>query len=720
MIILSTSAVFLWIALMQLRVKLVNADNDKSLNKHGDEVVTRQAISSSYLIQFGDATDARTVSAIAVQTATKMQAAKQSLIDSGTLSMSSDVTNTQISPIHIFTESIRGFVLNGISEELSNMLLKIPNVIKVESDVIFAIHDVPNNGKRHLRSKFENTATLHYQHNRLMQSKDQIIPWGIQRIGGPIKSNPNPDGRVFIIDTGIAPVEDLNIDKDLSINFAGWNIEPEGPEWGDGIGHGTHIAGTVAALDNDINVVGLVPGAPVVAVRVIDDEGYGNWGDVIAGIEYVASNGKAGDVAILGFTGGFSDIVNAAVENAAAKGIKFAIAAGDFDDDAQFWSPASATGPNIYTVSCFDETDSFCYFSNYGSPVKFSGPGLNIESLSPDGGTVTESSTAMSSAHLAGLLLTGSIQVGGYVKCDKDDVPDPIAVASSGPISPTPAKAPSPNLTPVNQFEFKLLTDIYGDEVGWSLFQISQNNSKLIISKPAGKYESNQLYTEQYFLPIGKYQLNVTDEFGDGIQCPGYYTISLGGVVIKSGGIFENVDSTIFTVANVPSNQFLFTILTDGFASEDTAWTLSRLSTNNATVIASKDIGVYGNNMLYTEMYLLEKGTYRFNLTDAYGDGIIRPAYNTLTLGGIIIKINRPFTYIDSTTFTVGAGAPSPVKPFPKPKPAPTKPVPANPLVNKPVPNKPAPANPLMNKPAPANPLPNKPVPIKPAPKVAT
>ncbi len=173
-------------------------------------------------------------------------------------------------------------------------------------------------------------------------------------------------------------MSDLNINATLSINFADWHSDPPNPLWYDGDGHGTHVAGTVAAIDNDINVVGVVPGASVVAVRVMDEDGFGEWSTIIARIEHVASKGKVGDVANLSLGGEFTQIANDAVEKAAAKGIKFAIAAGNDQSDAKDYSPTSATGENIYTVSCFDDTDSFCWFSNYGSVVDYSGPGEDV------------------------------------------------------------------------------------------------------------------------------------------------------------------------------------------------------------------------------------------------------------------------------------------------------------------------------------------------------
>jgi hypothetical protein len=766
-----------------------------------------QIITGSYLVQLADTTDASNVKSMAAEMATKMQAVKQLLISNGTLSTSDVVTNTQVSPSLIFTETIKGFLMKGVSEEISSLLLKMRNVIRVEQDKVVSINGVLNQNSRHLLLKYKyQTSIARPQSNRLLQSKSQVLPWGIKRVGGPIKLNPNPNGRVFILDTGIAPVKDLNIDKTLSINFADWYSDPPNPLWFDGHGHGTHVAGTVAAIDNDINVVGVVPGAFVVAVRVLNEYGFAPWSTIISGIEYVASKGKTGDVANLSLGGSYSQILNNAVEKAAAKGIKFAIAAGNENSDAQYTSPASASGENIYTISCYDNSDSFCSFSNYGSVVDYSGPGSDVESLSHDGGTEIFSGTSMSTPHIAGLLLAGSIQVGGYVKCDPDGIPDPIAVASFGPVNPTPAPTPadrleitlmtdgyastetawtlykilpnsrnviasktigaynnymlytekytlasgmyefnltdksgdgiffpgyysvmlggtvikenggdfkhfdsfnftvglvSPTATPIspssNQLDFTILTDYNGYEIGWSLFQVTQGAPKIIASKPSGTYGSEQLYTEQYYLDVGKYQFNITDGYyGNGLACPGYFTLRLGGALLKKGGAFKSMDSTMFTVSSVPANQLFFTLLTDGFSSEDNAWTLFQLFSNTRILIASKVIGAYGNNMAYMERFSLAAGTYQFNLTDAYGDGIARPGYYTLSLGGTIIKSSLTFTYLDSTTFTVTAPALTPAKPIYKP----AVPAAVKPVLSKPIPK------------LPTEPFPGKPLPL--------
>jgi subtilisin family serine protease len=194
-------------------------------------------------------------------------------------------------------------------------------------------------------------------------------------------------------------------------------------------GHGSHVSGTIAAKDNTIGVIGVAPGAPVVAVRVLDRRGSGSNSGVIAGVDYVAQNGRAGDVANMSLGGSVSTALDTAVVNAAATGVRFALAAGNESDDANNHSPARANGNNIYTVSAFAQGDKWASFSNYGNPpVDYAEPGVSIKSTWKDGGYNTISGTSMATPHLAGLLLAGSIRSGGTVIGDPDGNADTIGV----------------------------------------------------------------------------------------------------------------------------------------------------------------------------------------------------------------------------------------------------------------------------------------------------
>jgi len=254
----------------------------------------------------------------------------------------------------------------------------------------------------------------------------EVTPWGISRVGGGINVINNTSiGKAWIIDTGIDLTHpDLNVDKTgLNRSFLS-GIDANNPN--DGNGHGTHVAGTVAAIDNDIQVIGVAAGATVVAVRVLDSRGSGSYSGVIAGVDYVGANGKDGDAANMSLGGPKDSALNDAVIKASVK-VKFAIAAGNDSANADNYSPASANGTNIYTVSAMDSNNVFAYFSNYGPSVDYCAPGVSILSLWKGGGMNTISGTSMATPHVCGLLLLGTVNSNGTVKQDPDGNPDLIA-----------------------------------------------------------------------------------------------------------------------------------------------------------------------------------------------------------------------------------------------------------------------------------------------------
>ncbi len=253
----------------------------------------------------------------------------------------------------------------------------------------------------------------------------QTVPYGITRVGGSV--NYTGTNVAWIIDTGIELTHpDLNVDANK-----GFTAFTSGRDanFNDRNGHGTHVAGTVAAINNTIGVVGVAAGAPVVPIKVLDSRGSGSTSGVIAGVDFVAANGKAGDVANMSLGGGVSLSLDEAVLRASNKGIWFVIAAGNSSADANGSSPARVNGTYVLTVSAMDNNDRFASFSNFGNPpIDWCAPGVGINSTWTGGGYRSISGTSMAAPHVAGLRLLGNIRQGGFVLNDPDGNPDPIAI----------------------------------------------------------------------------------------------------------------------------------------------------------------------------------------------------------------------------------------------------------------------------------------------------
>ncbi|MGI5506112.1 S8 family peptidase [Lentzea sp. CA-135723] len=204
----------------------------------------------------------------------------------------------------------------------------------------------------------------------------------------------------------------------------------------DGNGHGTHVAGTIAGSQ-----YGVAKSAKIVAVRVLDNNGSGTLAGVAAGIDWVGANAVKPAVANLSLGGGANATLDTAVRNAIAKGVTFAVAAGNSNANASGFSPARVT--EAITVGSTDRNDARSSFSNYGAVLDIFAPGRDITSSwnTSDTATSTISGTSMATPHVAGAAAR-------YLSTNASATPAQVAsylVAQSTPSKVTNPGSGSPN-----------------------------------------------------------------------------------------------------------------------------------------------------------------------------------------------------------------------------------------------------------------------------------
>jgi subtilisin family serine protease len=289
---------------------------------------------------------------------------------------------------HVYEHALKGFAIKISNERALQALLKNPRVDYIQPD---------------LRVK----------------GFAQSLPTGVDRVDGDLSTAKSGDGGggavnvdIAIVDTGIdLNHPDLNIYKQTSFVSGTSNGNDDG-------GHGTLVAGVIAAKDDSQGVVGLAPGGRLWAVKVLDSSGQGFDSDIIAGIDYITANAGEIDVANLSWGGdGPDEALHTAIKNSVAAGVTYVAAAGNDDRDAGGTVPANF--PEVITVSAIVDTDgkcggksststsagkddSFASFSNYGSVVDLAAPGVLVKTTSMGSSYGTFSGTSASAPHVTG------------------------------------------------------------------------------------------------------------------------------------------------------------------------------------------------------------------------------------------------------------------------------------------------------------------------------
>jgi len=230
----------------------------------------------------------------------------------------------------------------------------------------------------------------------------QGTPWGHERIGA-LDAPEVRDVDLFLLDTGTY-TDDLNVTEQLAFTETASPADLEG--------HGYHLAGLMAAIDDGDGIVGVAPSAPVRSLKVLNESGTSTVADVVAALEYLVGQKQANPnrpmVANLSFgldlgTPAYNAL-DLAVEAAIGTGVVVVAAAGNDGVDAATISPAHV--PEVITVGAYDPNDQFAAFSNYGPVVDILAPGVDILSLATDAlgrpALAVMSGTSMAAAYVSG------------------------------------------------------------------------------------------------------------------------------------------------------------------------------------------------------------------------------------------------------------------------------------------------------------------------------
>ncbi|TWT83445.1 Subtilisin E precursor [Planctomycetes bacterium CA13] len=324
---------------------------------------------------------------------------------------------------HVFEHTVHGFAAE-LSSEALHLLRDDPQVKRIEADLP-------------------------------MEAFYQLLPTGVDRIQADLNSTAKIDGSDDFLDVDIAII-DSGIDSDHpDLNVVGGfnSILGTSTGWDDDNGHGTHVAGIAAAVDNGIGVVGVAPGARLWAVKVLDSNANGYVSDIIKGIDWVTENANTIEVANMSLGGlGVSQTYHDAIKASVKAGVVYVAASGNsyrdiIGRDFEFGTSDDtipAVYPEVAAISAIADTDgqpggfgsntnyggyaddTYADFSNYsndegpasgyqswyddnnyvtspGLGIDLMMPGVDIYSTYNDGGYAVGSGTSMAAPHAAGL-----------------------------------------------------------------------------------------------------------------------------------------------------------------------------------------------------------------------------------------------------------------------------------------------------------------------------
>lgn len=324
----------------------------------------------------------------------------------------------------VFTGALTGFSVKmdrGQAEDLGNQAQNSELISCVVSDVEMGVDasEMPT-----LVAEAPNVAS-------------QYVDWGVRFTGsGDLTGSTR---WAFVLDTGVdMGHSDLNTVRNWSRSF----ISGEGID--DYNGHGTHVAGIIAAKNNNFGTKGVAAGASVVSVKVLGANGKGSFSSILKGVSYAGAVAWRYDVLNLSLGGPKAEWwhfgwvwgdprpeMEKTLARIGQRGKYVVIAAGNDTEHAKNYTPARVNGVNVFTISNMTSKRELASDSNHGNaPIDFAAPGSLIWATYKNNKYARLSGTSMAAPHVAGILLVnkGRINTKGRLVKDRDGRPDLIAV----------------------------------------------------------------------------------------------------------------------------------------------------------------------------------------------------------------------------------------------------------------------------------------------------
>jgi subtilisin family serine protease len=300
-------------------------------------------------------------------------------------------------------------------EALVQSLLSNPLVLAVDNDIVGSAAEV--------------TSLTHA--GMSANGSAEYFPWGVAHIGVPNvqQQQPKPNGAgvtVAVLDTGIDCAHP-ELQENL-VSYKGFSAHPGTDPCDDDHGHGTHVAGIIAAALDQEGIIGVGPQGKLAPVKVLDHKAKGFCSDVIAGIQWVYNKG----IRLLNMSFGFTEDcvpLKKAIKRQYGKGNIMVASAGNcgsagFGDEggdgggdppetcdpSQFDVTFPAAYPEVIAVAATTIHDEMAYYSRVGSAMDVSAPGGDnasgpIPSTAPGGGYALKSGTSMAAAHVSGTVM---------------------------------------------------------------------------------------------------------------------------------------------------------------------------------------------------------------------------------------------------------------------------------------------------------------------------